>query len=97
MPPTKFPKCTLVLALLVAAGLFPLPPQQTSAQEKEVRRLSAVAFENLHQMIKPQAGESRWMEITWYPNIWEARQKAAAENKPPFLWAGSGGAPAAGC
>ena len=54
-------------------------------------------FEKLHQMLKPQAGESRWMEIGWYPSVWEARQKAAAEGKPIFLLAGSGGAPAAGC
>jgi hypothetical protein len=48
-------------------------------------------------MIKPQKGEARWMEIDWHPNIWEARQKAAREGKPLFIWAGSGGAPAAGC
>jgi hypothetical protein len=54
-------------------------------------------FEKLHRMLKPQPGESRWMEIDWYPSVWEARQKAAAEGKPIFLMAGSGGAPAAGC
>ena len=54
-------------------------------------------FQKLHALIKPQPGESRWMEIEWYPNVWEARQKAAAEGKPIFLMAGSGGAPAAGC
>jgi hypothetical protein len=37
------------------------------------------------------------MEIAWHPTVWEARQKAAAEGKPLFIWAGSGGAPAAGC
>jgi len=94
---TEFPKWTVLLAMMVAAGVFPCPSRQASAQEKEARRLSAVEFENLHQMIRPQAGESRWMEITWYPNIWEARQKAAADGKPLFIWAGSGGAPAAGC
>ena len=54
-------------------------------------------FEKLHQMLKPQPAESRWMEIDWYPSVWEARQRAAAEGKPIFLMAGSGGAPAAGC
>jgi hypothetical protein len=54
-------------------------------------------FDKLHKLIKPQAGESRWMEIDWYPSVWEARQKAAKEGKPLFIWAGSGGAPAAGC
>jgi hypothetical protein len=37
------------------------------------------------------------MEIEWYPSVWEARQKAAAEGKPIFILAGSGGAPVAGC
>lgn len=54
-------------------------------------------FRELHDLIKPQTGESRWMEITWYPSVWEARQKAAAEGKPLFIMAGSGGAPVAGC
>jgi hypothetical protein len=54
-------------------------------------------FEKLHAMLKPQADESRWMEIVWYPSVWEARQKAAKEGKPILLMAGSGGAPAAGC
>jgi len=51
----------------------------------------------LHRLIRPRAGESRWMEIDWYPSVWEARQKAAAEGKPIFILAGSGGAPVAGC
>ena len=58
---------------------------------------SGSEFEQLHAMIKPQAGESRWMEIDWHPSVWEGRQLAAAEGKPLFLMAGSGGAPCAGC
>jgi hypothetical protein len=60
-------------------------------------QLSAAAVEKLHRMLRPQPGESRWMEIDWHPNVWEARQKAAREGKPIFLLAGSGGAPPAGC
>ena len=95
MRPTTFWKWPLLLAAMVAAVLC--APRQAIAQEKQARELAATEFDKLHQMIKPEAGESRWMEITWYPNVWEARQKAAAEGKPLFLWAGSGGAPAAGC
>ena len=54
-------------------------------------------FAQLHSLLKPQPGESRWMEIDWHPRVWEARSKAAAEGKPLFFMAGSGGAPAAGC
>jgi hypothetical protein len=63
----------------------------------EPKALTPEQFEKLHRMLKPQPGESRWMEIDWHPDVWEARQKAAAEGKPIFLLAGSGGAPPAGC
>ena len=55
----------------------------------EPEGLGNAKIEKLHQMIKPQPGESRWMEIDWYPSVWEARQKAAAQGKPIFLMAGS--------
>ena len=54
-------------------------------------------FDKLHALIKPQQGESRWMEVEWHPRVWEARARAAKEGKPLFFMAGSGGAPAAGC
>jgi hypothetical protein len=59
--------------------------------------LADAKFEALHAMLIPQPGESRWMEIDWYPSVWEGRKRAAAEGKPLFLMAGSGGAPCAGC
>ena len=68
-----------------------------SAHAGDPKTIGDAEFEKLHQLIKPQPGESRWMEIDWHPNVWEARQRAAAEGKPIFLMAGSGGAPAAGC
>ena len=79
------------LAALVAA-VDPLP-----LAARDPQPLSTEQFEKLHQMLRPQPGEARWMEIVWYPSVWEARQKAAAEGKPIFLLAGSGGAPPAGC
>jgi len=75
-------------ALLAGVGV-------ASVQEKESKQFAEI--EKIHALIKPQSGESRWMEIDWYPSVWEARKKAAAEGKPLFLWAGSGGAPSAGC
>jgi hypothetical protein len=78
-------------AVLVAAtGSLPLAAQ-------EPKPPSTSQLERLHRMLKPQPGESPWMEVDWYPSVWEARQKAAAEGKPIFLMAGSGGAPPAGC
>src|SRR3954453_16928077 len=95
MLPTCWPKRTLLLAGMAGALVLPCLPEQAPAREEA--RLSVADFEKLHRMLKPQPGESRWMEVPWYPNVWEARQKAAREGKPIFLMAGSGGAPPAGC
>ena len=78
------------VAVLAAAWAGPM-------RADEPKPLSAEQFDKLHKVIKPQVGESRWMEIDWYPSVWEGWQKAAKEGKPLFIWAGSGGAPAAGC
>ena len=86
-----------VLTATAALTRAPTASGQDAAEVKDRGRLSAAEIEKLHQFLKPQPGESRWMEIDWNPNVWDARRKAAAEGKPLFLWAGSGGAPAAGC
>jgi hypothetical protein len=80
--------CMLTLALIGCPALLRGAPPAT---------IGDAQFQALHQRIKPQQGESRWMEIAWFPTVWEARKRAAAEGKPIFLMAGSGGAPAAGC
>jgi len=54
-------------------------------------------FAALHELIRPQAGESRWREILWLTSVWEARKKAAAEGKPIFIIYGGGAAPIGGC
>jgi hypothetical protein len=82
-----------LLTLAVLAAAPGLPPVAAG----EPKPLSTEQVEKLHRMLKPQPGESRWMEIDWYPSVWAARQKAAREGKPIFLLAGSGGAPTAGC
>lgn len=74
---------TLVAALVSHAALA----ESTSDAE----------FEGLHALIKPEPGESRWMEIDWHPTVWEGWKIAAEEGKPIFFMAGSGGAPCAGC
>ena len=88
---TKFATRALLLAMILAADAFPQFLRQASAQDNTARRLSAVEFENLHRKIKPQAGESRWMEVAWFLDLHEARRKAATEGKPLFIYS-SGGA-----
>jgi hypothetical protein len=71
--------CLIVLVLSTGAvplqAAEPIPPEQ---------------FGKLHAMIRPQAGEAKWAEIPWITDLWEARQKAAAEGKPIFFRSASG-------
>src|SRR5215467_6723007 len=57
--------------------------------------LGALASEEdwiaIHRLIKPQAGESLWASIPWLTNLKEARERAAREDKPLFLWRAGGG------
>jgi hypothetical protein len=78
------------LCLFVASGAG-------LARGDKAAPLTAERFDKLHAMVKRQKGEARYLEIDWHPSLWEARQKAAREGKPLFIWAGSEGAPAAGC
>jgi len=48
-------------------------------------------FGRLHKLIKPQPGESKWATIPWLTDLAEARRKAAAEDKPLFVWRAGGG------
>ena len=82
---------------LAAFLLFKVAPILLVGSSGDLQQMKPDAFKKLHDLIKRQPGESRWMEVVWHPSIWEARKKAAAEGKPLFLWAGSGGAPPAGC
>lgn len=67
------------------------------ADAVEPGSISDDQFDELFTLIKPEPGESRWMEIDWHPGIWEGRRIAAREGKPIFFMAGSGGAPCSGC
>jgi hypothetical protein len=51
----------------------------------------------LKRLILPQEGENPFWRVAWLSDIWEARQQAAAEGKPIFVWGGSEGAPITNC
>ena len=87
----------MISARRISALLCLLLTAQFAWAETKTTSASQDSFQQLHALIKRQPGESRWVEIDWYPSVWEARQIAIAQGKPLFLWAGSGGAPAAGC
>jgi len=89
----------VLLAAMGAAGADEeLRAEKKAAPEPGDSWASAVLtakFDETLKLIRPQAGESRWMEIPWQTSLWKARQMAAAEGKPMFVWSGSGGAPCA--
>lgn len=55
------------------------------------------AYEKLRALIKPQAGEARWLEIPWEIDVRQARKKAAALGKPIFFLTGGGHSPLGDC
>ena len=86
------------VALLLALGS--LAQAQAAGQVNDVPEPAAIPtaqFGKLHTLIRPQPGELRFHEIPWLIDIWEARQKAAAEGKPILVWSGAGGAPIGVC
>ncbi len=45
-------------------------------------------FDHIRAQIAPQEGESRHLDdVPWVATLWEARQKAAADGKPIFVFA----------
>ena len=40
----------------------------------------------LKKLIKPRAEETKWEEIPWMVDLWDARKKAARTGKPMMLW-----------
>lgn len=100
-------KITKALALaLLGTGLIglghptratePSPPSRAGKSDEGQVREDA-PFEQLHAFLKPQPGEARWEQIPWLTSFWKARQKAAAEGKPIFVWWGGSGPPAGHC
>jgi hypothetical protein len=49
------------------------------------------------KLIKPAPGESKWAELPWLLDVYQARKKAAAEGKPILIWSAGGGPPIGGC
>ena len=75
------------LLLLGSAGALATAVRAGEAAEP----LTAKTFAQYQKQIKPGPGESRWMDVPWFLDLHAARQKAAAEGKPLFIYS-SGGA-----
>jgi hypothetical protein len=53
--------------------------------------ISASEFGRLHGLIGPQPGEAKWAAVPWLTNLEEARRRAAALDRPLFVWRAGGG------
>jgi hypothetical protein len=94
----------VVLLMVIGVGWLrgPVTPTVVFAQQGKpasdkngwASQALATQFDQVLKLIKPQAGESRWMEIEWQTSLWTAREMAAKQGKPIFVWYGSGGSPA---
>lgn len=78
---------------LVARAADPPPAAQQSArplQSKPAKKLTIAEFEKLHKRLRKMSRERVW-SIPWQLSVREARERAARERKPVFLWISSNG------
>ena len=69
------------LDITLCIGLtFVLPYSQASEPIKPEQ------LNKLHAIIKPNPDEEKFMQIPWMIDLWEARKKAASEDRPILLW-----------
>jgi len=81
-----------LLAPALASTLATADERPAPAQAKPATRdlLTPESFPHLHRTLCLQPGEYRWDEIPWLASGWHARKKAAAENKPIFVFGTAG-------
>jgi hypothetical protein len=84
------------LAARLLFGAFAICSLAARAAD-EPRPIPPDQFDSLHKMIRVQPGEQRFWKISWMLSVTEAREEAAKEGKPIFVWAGAGGAPIGVC
>jgi hypothetical protein len=87
------------MAALLAAGVGGWIAGSARAEKpaESAELLGAGQVAELHRLIRPAEGESLFRTIRWHTDFWEARRIAAADGKPIYIWAGSGGGPVGVC
>jgi hypothetical protein len=66
-------------------------PNATNQEVSDaVTELTPAQFGKLHALLRPKAEETRFGQIPWLFNLWEARTKAAALGKPLLILGASG-------
>jgi hypothetical protein len=75
--------------MALTPALADTPPAASQARPTK-DLLTPESFPLLHKMLCLQPGEYRWDEVPWVASVWHARKKAAAENKPIFVFGTAG-------
>jgi hypothetical protein len=65
---------TMITSLFAALAL-------SAADDVTVGRIA-----ELQALIKPRPEETRWEQIPWQVDLWDARKRSAREGKPIMLW-----------
>ena len=80
----KYP-CRLLL-FAASSCIWTLLALTGFAADPTLSSLTPDRFAALHALLKPQAEESKWLQIPWLADLSEARRRASAEGKPILLW-----------
>src|SRR5687767_11112296 len=90
-PRLGLPAALFALGLALTPASADKPPSNANQAEPKTRdELTPQSFAHLHKTLCLQPGEYRWDEVPWLASIWHARKKAAAENKPIFMFGTAG-------
>jgi hypothetical protein len=76
---TALARLCFAILLLAGGGYF-------AASSQAAEPIKPADFAELHKLIQPTEAESAWLSIGWGTDLWQAREKAAAEGKPILLW-----------
>ena len=84
----KLRTAVVVFAVSAAVAQFGVLTYRSPAADQPAS-LSLADFDKLHKELQPPKGEL-WRSIPWQVSIIEARELAAKEKKPIFVWVASG-------
>jgi hypothetical protein len=90
------PAIAILVVMLASRPAGAAEPAATKATERDflqgqpTSRLTIAEFDRLHKKLTKMSTEKVW-SIPWQLSVREARELAARENKPVFLWISSNG------
>jgi hypothetical protein len=79
---------TAILVFAASAALAHFGAHQSPAADQPAG-LSLADFDKLYKELRPPKDEL-WRSIPWHVSIIEAREAAAKDKKPIFVWVASG-------